>query len=72
MKKINVALLSFAVVLSMLLNTGCETTKEYSMKDRGSMLVNENKLNKQATEAWIELKRQVPPARNRFIQYRPA
>ena len=35
------------------------------MKDRGSMLVNENKLNKQATEAWTELKKQVPRARNR-------
>ena len=55
-------------VFSILLSTGCETTKRYSMKDRGSMFVDEKELNKQATEAWAQLKRELPPARNRNYQ----
>ena len=63
MKNKNRLFILFVSVLSILLTTGCETTKRYSMKDRGSMFVDEKELNKQATEAWNELKWQVPRAR---------
>ena len=66
MKNKNRLFILISAVVCLSLNTGCETlSPKHSTSNRGSMFVDENKLNKQAAEAWTELKKQVPRARNR-------
>lgn len=66
MKNTNRLFILFVTVAGILLSTSCETlSPKYNTSNRGSMFVDEKKLNKQAAEAWTELKKQAPRARNR-------
>ena len=69
MKNKNRLFILFVSVLSILLSTGCETLHDkYSMKNRGSMFINEREQSENGAKIWAQLKRELPRAKNRTYQ----